>query len=78
MHLVQVFFKVILVCLLLAKCHHEQLILPLACLDLLLHESLLSLHGLHTCGQHVNLVEVLLLHLGESLAFLLEPFELTL
>lgn len=48
---------------LLLQSHDEKFILSLACLDLFLHELLLSKHGLYLLREHVHRVEVVFFHL---------------
>jgi len=79
-HLADGILDLSLMSLLLRQRHDQQLILPLARLDLLLHEPLLRNHRLHLRRQHVNRVESLLLEplqprqlVGEPQHALLKP-----
>ena len=65
--------QVFLLILSFIESHDEQLVLSLACLDLLFHELLLVQHIAYLVLEHVNVVEVLLLHLLKSSVFILEP-----
>ena len=77
-HLIKILLQIILVRFLFPKGHDQEFILPLARLYLLFHKCLLCLHRLNPRREHINLVEVLLLHLGEPFALLGEPLQLPL